>query len=131
MKPRWRQRFEFFDAHGAPAGRPFQQALRQKSFKERAFWNWNVLAFIFGPFYFLTLGMWRKALTLLALSATVVTLLAMVDFAIRFGNIPEFIWRAVPFALAGLYGASADYAYYLHTTRNPQSWNPFEGIFRA
>ncbi|MFF2088230.1 DUF2628 domain-containing protein [Nocardia sp. NPDC058176] len=131
LKPRWRKRFEFFDAHGAPASREFQNAMRQKPFVERMFWNYNVLAFLFGPIYFLVLGMWRKALTMLALATAVILLLNVVDFAMRDGEIPDFVWRVVPLFLAGIYAASADYAYYLHVVRRSPSWNPFEGIFRA
>lgn len=131
VKPRWRKRFEFFDVHGAPAGAEYRAAVRTLPFGQRMFWNFNVLAFLFGPIYYLALGMWRKALTMLAVSIAVLTLLAAVDFAIRNGSLPDFVWRAVPFGLAGMYAASADYAYYLHVVRQSPSWNPFEGIFRA
>jgi hypothetical protein len=54
----WRIRFDLIEKAGG-RGLPMRQQL---SFGEHFRMTWNIWAFLFGPFYFLVKGMWRKAL---------------------------------------------------------------------
>lgn len=58
----WQAKFSLIDK----AGGPTWKNVRQLSNRERRKLSFNVLAFIFGPFYYLVKGMWRKAITLTA-----------------------------------------------------------------
>lgn len=53
----WKKRFVLI----AKAGGPEVPQLLQLSFKERRSIGFNVLAFLFGPFYYLLKGLWRQA----------------------------------------------------------------------
>jgi len=63
----WRRRFEFFDAHGAPNSPEFREAYRHAGDPRRERILRNGFGFLFGPVYFIALGMWRRALTLIGI----------------------------------------------------------------
>lgn len=81
----------------------------------------NIWAFFFGFIYFLILGLWRKALTLLAINIAIFTIIGF--FPVNNGVI-----NAVGIAINILWAITANYAYYLKETKNDQSWNPFDGV---
>ncbi|MFI1465443.1 DUF2628 domain-containing protein [Nocardia carnea] len=130
VKPKWRERFEFFDTHGSPATREYQAAFRQLPFGKRVLWGFNILAFLFGPIYYVVLGMWRKALVLLAVGFGVSVVLILVEVAMG-SPLPDFVWRVLPFFCGALYATCANYSYYLHVMHGNRSWNPVEGIFHV
>jgi len=125
LAPVWQRRFSFYSHYGHPNGTPqARAAYKALSFWERVRLSNNFLAFFFGPFYFMVKGMWRKGLVLLVAGLTVGTLLATLGAS-------DSLMRAVSFGFAYLAAMSANYAYYLHVTRQSTSWNPFEGLFNA
>ncbi|MCV7068222.1 DUF2628 domain-containing protein [Mycolicibacterium farcinogenes] len=118
----WRWKFGFFDTYGLPSASPeAKAAYRNLSFMAKLRLTSNILAFLFGPLYFFVKGMWRKGLTLLGLTAVVVTVLVVAGAS-------DLVSRAVGMGLAALAMSTANYAYYLHVVRGSQSWNPFEGF---
>ncbi|WKG01243.1 DUF2628 domain-containing protein [Mycolicibacterium sp. HK-90] len=121
----WRWKFDFFDTYGLPSASPeAKAAYRNLSFMAKLRLTSNILAFLFGPLYFFVKGMWRKGLTLLGLTITVVTVLVI-------AGVSDMVGRAVGMGMAALAMSTANYAYYLHVVRGSQSWNPFEGFGRA
>ena len=58
----WRIRFDLIEKAGGPT-RPL---FKQLSLGERLRLGFNLWAFLFGPFYYLAKGMWRKAVAMLA-----------------------------------------------------------------
>jgi len=62
----WKRKFQLIDKAGGP-GMP---NIRSLTFGERMSVSFNVLAFLFGPFYFLMKGLWRQAIgyTVIALA---------------------------------------------------------------
>ncbi|MCL2716207.1 MAG: DUF2628 domain-containing protein [Alphaproteobacteria bacterium] len=65
VKPKWRPRFEFFEAFGAPDSVEARAALKAMADSgKRSLITSNWAGYLLGPIYFLTLGMWRRALTL-------------------------------------------------------------------
>lgn len=117
----WQRRFAFFDQYGRPDGSPqARAAYRAMSFGERLRLNSNILAFIFGPFYFFAKRMWRKGFTLLIAELAAV--------ALKLLSVPDAIVRPVGFAVSAMALLTANYAYYLHVRRGSTSWNPFEGF---
>lgn len=83
----------------------------------------NVLAFAFGPVYFLAKGMWRKGLVLILVEFAVLFLIGMLGFS-------ETWLRAIGVGFSILAALIANYSYFLHTTRASTSWNPLEGFGR-
>ncbi len=121
----WRWKFDFFNTYGLPSASPeAKAAFRELSFMARMRLNSNILAFLFGSIYFFVKGMWRKGLTLLG-----ITIAAAVVFTAV--GVSDNVGRAIGIGIAVLAMSTANYAYYLHVTRNSQSWNPFEGFGRA
>ncbi|WP_405484286.1 DUF2628 domain-containing protein [Nocardia sp. NBC_00511] len=126
LRLRWQERFAFYDAHGAPSSREYQAELRLLPFWKRLYWNYNFLVFFFGPIYFFILGLWKKALVLLAVAIA----LGVVSFALD-ASAGSFLGRLFTFLVAGTYATTANYAYYLKEAKGIQSWNPLEGMFRT
>ncbi|BBZ15165.1 DUF2628 domain-containing protein [Mycobacterium branderi] len=118
---RWQQRFAFFDAYGLPSSSPAaREAYKALPFGARFRLTGNFPAFLFGPFYFMAKGMWRKGITLLA--AAIALAAAMVVLPV-----PDSIARPVGVAFAVAVMLTANYAYYLHVVKRSRSWNPLEG----
>lgn len=133
----WAVRFAFFATHGAPSA-SIAAATAWRKLDRRAYraLGVNLPALLFGPFYFVAKGMWRKGATLLvAMLAGDLAIVAVVSdsFSSPAGHNGLFL-LLVAFAPGGFIGPiasfAASYAYYLHTTRGSRSWNPFEGLFR-
>lgn len=121
----WRWKFDFFDTYGLPSASPeAKAAYRNLSLMAKLRLTSNILAFLFGPLYFVVKGMWRKGLTLLALTITVAVVLVVLD-------VNETLGRGIGMGIAALAMSTANYAYFLHVVRGSQSWNPFEGFGRA
>jgi hypothetical protein len=120
----WQQRFAFFDAYGLPSSSlEAREAYKVLPFGTKVRIGNNILAFLFGPFYFFTKGMWRKGFTLLAAAITI----AVVTFAI---DVPDSIARAIGLGFAAAAATTANYAYYLHVVKHSRSWNLLEGFGR-
>ncbi|PIT47809.1 hypothetical protein BHC46_05870 [Snodgrassella alvi] len=117
----WQFRFKFYEENGLSK---FKQTAQYKEkskalgTKQRFLLTFNI-AGIFGPFYFLFLGMWRKAITLLVLIFVIYVILGIIraDSGLYFAA----------FMLSGM--LTANPAYYLHRVKKSKSFNIFEGYF--
>lgn len=129
LSPKWQARFEqienYLDQKDKVSRKEKNQLYRSLPFTTR--FNW--LAFIFGFFYFLFLGIWRKGVVLLLISFVI---LFGAAFALEFMDTTtvtdERMLRAVGFGVGAIYAPIANFAYYLHIRKGSRSWNPFEGI---
>lgn len=110
----WRIRFDLVEKAGGPS-RPL---LKQLRLGERFRLLFNLWAFLFGVFYYLAKGMWRKAIamTLVAVCATVVVNLVF----------PEGDSGSVKFALNGAMAAwfsiQANVSYYKKVVLGDNGW---------
>lgn len=118
---KWQERFAFFDQNGSPKSPEYKSAYKGLTFGKRILIGMNIWAFFFGFIYFLILGLWRKALVLLAINITVIIIASL--FPINQG-----VANVIGIAINVLWAITANYAYYLKETKNDQGWNPFEGI---
>lgn len=123
LKPKWRERFEFFEAHGAPDSDGFKAAIKARPFLKRITIVFSFLGFFVGPFYFLYLGMWRKALTLFA-CAIVLFLIELLIYSMTGRDISQILG----FVLSGLSACTVNYSYYLKRIKGSDGWNILEGI---
>ncbi|KAA8997778.1 DUF2628 domain-containing protein [Affinibrenneria salicis] len=134
---KWQTRFVFFDRHGAPNTKAYRAALKQETFLRRILIRINFIAFFFGFIYFFLIGLWRKALSMLALSYAInrITELlitkALMWHLITLGgafllNIAISLVYMLLYMV--LWGLLANYAWYLKEVKNSTSWNPFEGF---
>ncbi|WP_421567120.1 DUF2628 domain-containing protein [Stenotrophomonas sp. PD6] len=126
---KWRDRFQFFDAHGAPGSLSYKAAFKALPFLRRIRIQSSILAFLFGPIYFFILGLWRKALVGLALSLGTI-IVAVLLYAIFGANsaFADIVSRVLGLAMTLIYATTANYAYYLKEVKGADSWNIFEGL---
>jgi hypothetical protein len=130
LKPKWRERFDFYDAYGAPSSPQFRTAYKALTGRQRRLINFNFFGFFFGPLYFIVLGMWKRGLTLLGI-ALAVSLLEGV-FVIATGiDIPRPVDFGIDMGFAALSALTVNYSYYLNRVKGNNGWNPFEGLRKA
>ncbi len=118
----WDFRFAFFDTHGAPNNPAFREALKKLDFFERAKIMMSFWAVLFGPFYLLYLGLWKKTIVYYAFVLLIAVVLAIL-------GVPDSVLRATGYASSILVGMLTNYAYYLKKVKNLDGWNPLEGMF--
>jgi hypothetical protein len=127
LKPKWRERFEFFERYGEPSSPEFKAELKSFSTGSRLFINMNWFGFFFGPIYLLALGMWRRALTWVGIMLA----LALVEDAFGFVTHIKFS-RPVDFGISVgvgmLIAMTTNYSYYLKVMKGDNGWNPFKGM---
>ncbi|MBP4048905.1 DUF2628 domain-containing protein [Chromobacterium violaceum] len=117
-KPKWRQRFSFFDEHGGPGKPEHQQALKSLPWGRRLTVHFNFVSLLFWPIHFLVLGLWRQMLSLLGVSI-------LIGIAIVALDLPEAVSRGVGTAVSVMAAMSVNYLYYLKQVRGQNGWNPF------
>ncbi|HYQ51675.1 MAG TPA: DUF2628 domain-containing protein [Pseudomonas sp.] len=126
LKPKWQERFAFFDQHGGPAAAAYKAAFRALPFGKKLLINFNLIAFFFGPIYWFVLGLWKKNLVMLGIIVAVGVLESVYEAAT--GNVvPRALDNGISMAFAFVYANLTNYAYYLKQAKGKQGWNPFEG----
>ena len=93
----WKKRFTWLKKAGGPSMSNFKTMPKAE---RKGFNQFNILAFLFGPFYYVAKGMWRKGISLFVVCAAVVFALELLLVMIGFGQ----------FGKALGYGVSAVFA---------------------
>ncbi len=123
LSPKWRERFMFFEQNGAPSAPSFQTAYKALPYKKKLLININFYAVFFGPIYFLILGMWKKALTILGLAVLAGVLGGVIEAFIKIDTT-----RGLGIAIGIMAGMTANYSYYCKTVKGENGWNIFKGL---
>lgn len=111
----WKQRLRAIAIAGGPKlprWKEMQQAER------RAAMRFNLLAFLFSPFYYLAKGMWRRALTLSGLCILVIML---VDFGLMMAGVKDG-GRPYGIAVGVFYSLRANLDYYKKVVLKDNGW---------
>ncbi|MEG2804100.1 DUF2628 domain-containing protein [Stenotrophomonas sp.] len=119
LSPKWQFRFNFFNTYGAPNTPEFKAAYKELPFGQKLKINFNFFALFFSWIYFFILGMWRKALVVLAISIAL-------GIVIQF--LPNAVGRGLWAAWQVLLAITANYSYYREKTQGDTSFNPFSGL---
>jgi hypothetical protein len=91
----WKKTFALLEK----AGGPKLPKANELAFRERSKVSFNSLGFVFGPFYYLAKGMWRKAISLFALCIVAIVILAIILDAVGMSDeIPIYLISSVVFA---------------------------------
>ena len=106
----WKRKFRLIDK----AGGPDLPAFRDLPFGERFGLNFNILAFIFGPFYYLIKGLWRQAILYFLCAVALVVLLEMMGLG-KFS-------RAIGYGFAAVYAMRANISYYKKVVLGEAPW---------
>jgi hypothetical protein len=111
----WKKRFKLLKQAGGPKMPHFKSMPR----KERAgIGLFNVLAFLFGPFYYLAKGMWRKAITLSVACVVAVVVVDLILMAMGFGKLAG----ALGYGIAAVYATRANIDYYKKMVLGDNGW---------
>lgn len=106
----WKRKFKLIEKAGGPDLPNF----RDLPFGERFGLNFNILAFIFGPFYFLAKGLWRQAILYFIFAVALVFLLEAIGLGKLSGG--------VKYGLSAIYALRANISYYKKVVLGDASW---------
>lgn len=127
-KPKWQERFNFFDTYGAPNDPRYKPALKAlPTFGKKILINTNIIAFFFGPIYLFVLGLWKKNLALIGIMILVYVALSII-FAVLGMAFPRALDNGIAVGFSFMYAILTNYAYYLKEVKGEQGWNPFKGM---
>lgn len=113
ISKRWLAKFSLIDQ----AGGPTRKQIRQLPKRAQRKLSFNILAFIFGPFYYLVKGMWRKAITLSAVSIVATLALNYIFTSVGLDfQIPEGLLAM------GLAASRANFDYYKKVVLADKQW---------
>ena len=111
----WKKRFNWIRKAGGPSMPNLKTMPRAE---RKGFNQFNILAFLFGPFYYLAKGMWRKSISLFVVCAAVVIalefLLVMIGFE-RFG-------KALGYGVSTVFAIRANIDYYKKMVLGKNGW---------
>ncbi len=98
---------------------PAMRNMKNMSKEERkGFSAFNILALLFGPFYYITKGMWRKAISLFLVCVVVVVILELLLEVAGFGS----VGRAPGYGVAAVFAVRANIDYYKKTVLGENGW---------
>ena len=118
LPEKWRLRFEAIEKAGGDRVRWWRWPdAKRLNWRERQRIYSNFWAFLFGPFYYLYLGMWRNAITLTVISALLCEAVGLGCDAL---NIP--IDRVLWIVSAVIYTHCANISYYRKTVLKLNRW---------
>mgnify|MGYP003375681077 CR=1 FL=1 len=122
----WKERFEIFEKIGAgEKEKSYYKFLttsssefKALSFKERLKINFNILAFLFGPIYYLIKKMWIKGAFLFGATCILNTLFMLIEAIIGI-SFPSTVYY-IPTGL--IFSQAANYDYYRYIKYNEEIW---------
>lgn len=118
ISEKWRQRFAAIEKAGGERTRWWRWPEgKQLTGKEKRLITSNLWAFVFGPFYYLYLGLWRKAITLLVVVLVIDFILEIVGNAVGF-PVDRFLW----IVSAIIFKQCANVDYYRKTVLKRREW---------
>jgi len=110
----WKFKFKAIQKAGGPK-LPFFQQL---PLTERMKAYFNILAGLFGPFYYISKGMWKKGLALFGVCLIAVLVLSTILESFGYG----FISNSLGYGVGAIYAARANRDYYKKMVLNQNGW---------
>lgn len=115
VSDKWKTKFKAISAAGGPKMTKFKELSVPE--RRQAF-SFNLLAFLFGPFYYFAKGMWKRGLTLFLAAAVLVVVLGMILEYFGFG---EFA-RALGYGVGAVFAVRANIDYYKKMVLEDHGW---------
>lgn len=115
VSDKWKQRFKGIKKAGGPAMPHFKQMSKEDRKQVGLF---NVLAFLFGPIYYIAKGMWKRALSLFFACFVVLFGLAIILEWAGMGAIARFLG----YGAAAVFAVRANIDYYKKMVLNDNGW---------
>lgn len=118
----WKIKFKLLEKIGAGESF-FYQAMATPEFRALSFWEkyklgFNILAFLFGPFYYLVKGMRLKGFVILGAGCLLNAAFALVEIAVGLSLPISFYYLPVGVICAQL----ANYDFFKHVKHNEKMW---------
>jgi hypothetical protein len=110
----WRRKFRLIDKAGG-AQLPNLRALPRN---ERSDIGFNVLGFLFGPFYYVAKGMWRKAIAFFGAVIAIVYVLSIIMEMLGWGEVSKF----AGYGASAIFAVRADIDYYKKMVLDDNGW---------
>jgi len=114
VSPTWKTRFRLIQEAGGPA----MPGARSLSFGDRTRVMFNILAFLFGPLYYLAKGLWRKAIVFFVGGVILLTALSLLLEFVGLSGAD----RALGTSFAVLFAIRANIDYYKRIVLNDNGW---------
>jgi hypothetical protein len=125
LSSKWQERFEFFHRIESLDAAGKKSAARSLSFRKSILINFNVIAFFFGFIYFFVLGMWKRNLSMIGITALIYSVILCVAIVGDI-EISEGFSRGLGCGISAWYATTANFAYYLKEVKGYNGWNPFK-----
>ena len=110
----WKTKFLLIER----AGGVKMSELKALTTGERMKISFSVLAFLFGPFYYLAKGMWKKAIALFLVCLVVVVVL---EIALEMAGLGRF-GKALTYGVGAVYAIRANIDYYKKMVLRQNGW---------
>jgi hypothetical protein len=110
----WREKFRVIEKAGGPRLPKF----RSVPYKERKTIGFNGFGFLFGPFYYLAKGMWRKAITYFGGGVAIIVVLSIVMDMLGFKDAERYLG----YGMAGAFAVRANIDYYKQMVLDENDW---------
>lgn len=118
LPEKWRQRFAAIEKAGGERARWWRwPEVNRLTAKEKRLITSNLWAFVFGPCYYLYLGMWRKAITLSLVALALDVILGIAGDALDV-PVARFLW----IVSAVIFRQCANLDYYRKTILRRKEW---------
>ena len=111
----WKKRFNWLKKAGGPS---MPNLKTMPKAERKGFSFFNILAFLFGPFYYLAKGMWRKGISLFIVCAAVVIALEFLLVMIGFGQ----FGKALGYGVSAVFAVRANIDYYKKMVLGENNW---------
>ncbi|MGH8617046.1 MAG: DUF2628 domain-containing protein [Burkholderiales bacterium] len=111
----WKRRFRAMQKAGGPNLPDIKMLTKEE---RKGISMFNIVAFLFGPFYYLFKGMWRKGLTLFTL--TLIGILVL-DFVLELAGFGKYA-KSTSFAAGAVYAVLANRDYYAKMVLGQNGW---------
>ena len=111
----WKKRFNWLKKAGGPS---MPNLKTMPKAERKGFSLFNILAFLFGPFYYLAKGMWRKGISLFIVCVAVVIALEFLLVMIGFGQ----FGKALGYGVAAVFAVRANIDYYKKMVLGENGW---------
>ncbi len=111
----WKKRFKWLTSAGGSSMSNLKAMPKEERKKGNLF---NVLAFLFGPFYYLAKGMWRKAISFSAAGLVAIMVLELIIKALGFPP----LGKAAGYGIAAVFAVRANIDYYKKMVLRENGW---------
>jgi len=110
----WKDRFKVI----ARAGGAKLPHLKSLPASERRKASFNVLAFLFGPFYYAAKGMWKRGMALFAVCVLAVVILSLILEYFGYGSLS----RSLGYGVSAIFAVRANIDYYKKMVIKDTGW---------